>query len=126
VDLFATTNTTTVPGAFFSQYACVGSLGSPMMHPWDKVPGTEQQMVAWVQPPYSMIGRVLRKMIVFRLDGLLIVPVWPRGWRALLHELPVVARRRLEGCHWQAGAHVPSRRVGKAPKYAMDVLCVQW
>lgn len=61
------------------------------VHSWATPEGQEPPLL-YANPPFGQIGRVLRKVIEERPDCLLILPVWPRGWRALLHSLPIRAR----------------------------------
>lgn len=84
----------------------------------------------YTNAPFHQLGRVLRKGIEERLDCLFIVPVWPRSWRGLLHDLLIRARWLLKHdpnlCI--PGPMVPNaaNRRPMVPKYRIEALYVVW
>lgn len=65
-------------------------------HIWHRsqlgIPRQQTTPSFYSNPPFHKLGRVLKKVLSERPDCLLIDAVWLRGWRALLHSLPIRAR----------------------------------
>ena len=69
IDLFADTSNAKAP-QFYSDFLCPGSLGiDAFTHSWS---GEN----AWICPPISQVLKVIRKLKLSKLTGLLIIPAW--------------------------------------------------
>ena len=49
----------------------------------------------WVFPPFPLVGCVISKLLVERVNAILVVPVFMRYWTAMLRQLPIVDQVRL-------------------------------
>lgn len=45
----------------------------------------------WVFPPFDLIADVLNKVILERVDAILVLPKFIRFWQAMLKRLPCIA-----------------------------------
>ena len=130
LDCFADSFTTKVPGSFFSRHWCPGSCGvDAFAQGW--APPAEGEVPLWlINPPFDQMGRVIRKIQEERPDCLLVAPVWPRWWAAILRDLPVRAQWTLPHVHDLCipGPQVPkaAARAPKAPRYRIQVLYICW
>jgi hypothetical protein len=97
LDAFASTHTTKVEGVFYSRFHCVGTSGvDAFIHPWTLGTTTSHpRPLVWVNGPYEEMGAIISKILKERVDVILIRPEWPRGWKATLAQLPVVASMKL-------------------------------
>ncbi|KXZ45875.1 hypothetical protein GPECTOR_49g459 [Gonium pectorale] len=125
LDLFADSYSTRIPGAFFSRYWCPGTLGvDAFAQHWGG------RGLLYANPPFGRMGEVLRKLGDEKADCLLVAPVWPRWWRALLRNMPVRARWELphrdDLCI--PGPQVPNAggRRPMHPRYRLEVLLIEW
>jgi hypothetical protein len=92
LDVAADFITTKVPGAFYSQYWCPGTLGVDMLaHPWARNSQGERHLI-WCNAPFDLMGPILRKILDEQVDVILLAPCWPKAWRPLLKLLPIVAQ----------------------------------
>ena len=129
-DLFADERTTKVPGAFYSRYWNPTALGiDGFARSWAP-PTSGPAPFLYINPPFDQIGKVLRKVWEDRPDCVLIVPVWPRSWRALLHGLPIQARWLLPHVEDLCipGPMVPNAYMRRpmALRYRIEALYVAW
>lgn len=53
--------------------------------------------LAWVFPPFHLIGLVLQKILSESVHETLILPRWQKSWSPLLHALPIQAQVPLRG-----------------------------
>ncbi len=89
LDCFADVHNARVPGAFNSGVWNPGCLGvDAFAQDWSPPAGPTRPLL-YVNPLFSQAGRVLAKVLAKRPDCVLILPVWPRWWQALLRRLPV-------------------------------------
>ena len=70
--------------------------------PWTNNDGSKA--FCFVHGPYSMMGKVLKKVAYEKVDCILIAPAWPQYWVAMLQSLPIVATAEI------AGDAVPGKR----------------
>ena len=77
---------------WFSLFNTVGSSGvDGFSQKWRMADGSKPKL-CWVNGPFHMIGRVLRKVAAERVDCIVIAPKWTQHWSALLaRDLPVHA-----------------------------------
>ena len=97
IDLFADVFSTKVPNSFVTRYWVIeapeGQIDA-MSIPWAyDVQGGRH--LGFLNPPASMLGQVLAKILRERADVVLVAPVWPRSWVALLKQLPIRAELML-------------------------------
>nr|AAM94957.1 reverse transcriptase [Volvox carteri f. nagariensis] len=136
LDVFADAHTTKVPGSFFAANWCPGvkgvdafaqDWGSPG---WGRRDGGETvRPLLYINPPFSAVARVLRKVAEERPDCVLILPVWPRAWVAILRTLPIRAQMTL--AHRELfipGPQVPNaaKRGPMTPRYRVQAVYVLW
>ena len=130
LDVFASSATTKVPGAFFSRYLCPGTQGvNAWNHTWARSSQEGKPQVVYVNGPFDQMGAIIRKIKEEKVDCILIGPQWPRHWQALLLQLPVKAKKVLPHVHdlFQPGMHVPvEKRKAKHPKYDVMVWYIFW
>ena len=130
VDIFASHTTTKVPQYFYSKYACPGTSGvDAFAQPWASHPSTGRKHLAYINGPFDKMGAIVRKIKDEKVNCILIGPVWPRHWLAMLQTMPVKAEQILSGradlC--VPGPHVPMlKRVPKHPRYNMQVWYILW
>lgn len=78
---------------FYSKFYGPGAIAiNAMYQNWARdavVPG--RVPLVWVFPPFELIGSVLGKLQVERVDAILVVPKFRRYWQALIWQLPIVA-----------------------------------
>jgi hypothetical protein len=92
LDVFASTHSSLVPGAFFSRFHCVGSLGvNAFHHEWQR----GQHTLAWIHGPFADMAAIIKKVAMEQVDCILIRPDWPRAWAATLRQLPIRHSMRL-------------------------------
>ncbi len=130
IDLFADEYTTRVPHAFYSLYWNPNALGvDAFAQSWAPPEGGPRPLL-YANPPFTQMGRVLRKIWDERPDCLVVLPTWPRAWRALLTGLPIRARwllpHREDLCI--PGPMVPRalHRRPMAPRYRVEAIYVAW
>ena len=88
---------------WYSQYSAPGSAGvDGFTLPWTNDDGSKA--FCFVHGPYSMMGKVLKKVAYEKVDCILIAPAWPQYWVAMLQSLPIVATAEI------TGDAVPGRR----------------
>ena len=131
LDVFASHTTTKVADTFYSKYACPGTSGvDAFRHPWAYNPSTGARHLAYINGPFDKIGMIVRKIREERVDCILVAPVWPRHWVAMLQRMPSVRARivlsgRPDLCI--PGPHVPKpKRKPKHPRYQMQALIIIW
>ncbi|GLC46806.1 hypothetical protein PLESTM_001928300 [Pleodorina starrii] len=91
-DLFADEFSTKVAGYFFSPHWSPSTRGvDALAQSWAGLRAGGQPLL-YCYPPFGLLGPVIRKIADERVDVLLIAPVWPRPWRAMLLSLPVRQR----------------------------------
>ena len=91
MDLFADEGTTKVAGRFFSPHWSPNSSGvNALAHSWSAPPGWSgpDRPLLYLNPPFELMGAVVRKLRDEAPDCVLIAPVWPRWWAAQLGRLP--------------------------------------
>ena len=101
-----------------------------LAQPWAAAPDGTRHLV-WCNPPFDLLGPVVRKILDERVDAILVAPQWPRPWQALLRRLPVahtVDLPRHPGL-FLPGQHVAEakrRAVAGQPHYQVTVNYVLW
>ncbi len=124
---------------FFSRWWCPGTSGvDAFAQRWDRYfdpQGLAKRHMAFCNPPFECLGRVLRKLIDERVDAVLVYPAWPRYWRGMLSKLASkgVVKTDYALPHqadlFVAGARVPAARKGighKAPAYRVRCAIITW
>ena len=78
---------------WFSLFNAPGSAGvDGFLQPWRLRDGSRPAL-CWVNGPFHMMGKVLRKVIAEKADCIIVAPRWPQHWVALLaRDLPVAAQ----------------------------------
>jgi len=78
IDLFAT-STNHVCQRFCSQQLGLGSLGDAFGRSW-------VGEIAWVNPPWPLIPRILKKLVIDSASAMLLLPLWPSAlwWPAVV------------------------------------------
>lgn len=93
-------------------------------------PRTGAKHLAYINGPFDKIGKIVRKIKEEGVDCILVAPVWPRHWVAMLQRMPSVKARivlsgRPDLCI--PGPHVPkAKRKPKHPRYQMQALIIIW
>ncbi|BDA41870.1 hypothetical protein COCOBI_02-6650 [Coccomyxa sp. Obi] len=88
LDVFAAEHNTKLPGAFYSRWDYLGSLGvNAFRHPWAYRNGVRQ--LCYINGPFGSMGTILKKIRAERCDALIVYPVRHQYWRAMLRSLPV-------------------------------------
>ena len=125
---------------FFSRWCCPGSAGiDAFAHRWDVYWCPQRRRwrrhMGYCNGPFDCMGSILRKVLDDRADVVLVYPLWPRYWRAVLQQLRHLGVVRAEwelpmrGDLFLAGARVPasSRGAGyKRPHYKVYCAVVTW
>ena len=130
IDIFASHTTTKVQEAFYCKYACPGTSGvDAFAQPWVAHRDSSRRHLAYINGPFDRMGAIVRKIKDEKVDCVLIGPVWPRHWVAMLQAMPVRAVQQLSGradlC--LPGPHVPiHKRVPKHPRYKMQAWYILW
>jgi hypothetical protein len=131
IDLFASTWSTVVHGAFFSMFWCVGTLGvDAMAQQWSTMPGAQEPMVAWVDPPVHLVASALRRLIAYRTNAVVLLPGMTDLWKVLLAQMPLAGTRVVKkgkGVYMPC-PHVPWRKQDSAwqMRYDLQVCYVHW
>ena len=99
------------------------------MQPWAYDPKTGRRHLAYINGPFDKMGAIIRKIKEDKVDCILIGPVWPRHWMAVLSKLPVIETLTLSGrpdlCI--PGPHVPKhKRAPKHPRCMMKAWYIKW
>ena len=69
IDLFASDKNSQCK-RFYSNFWCIGTLGiDAFCHDWDRE-------TAWICPPIKLVLKVIRKIKISKIKGLLFVPEW--------------------------------------------------
>ena len=69
---------------WFSLFRAPGSAGvDGFLQPWRMASGSRPTL-CWVNGPFHMMGKVIRKIVAERADCVLVAPKWPQYWTALL------------------------------------------
>ena len=69
---------------WFSLFNTVGSAGvDGFSQKWRLADGSKPKL-CWVNGPFHMMGKVLRKVIAEKVDCVVVAPKWPQHWAALL------------------------------------------
>ena len=133
IDMFADAYTTKILGRFYSKWWAPDCMGvDAFAQDWsgDLSQPTQDRPLLYINPPFDQVGRVVAKVAQERPDCVLILPVWPRWWRATLTKLPVKARRTLPHRPdlFLPGPQTPQagRRAAHAPRYRVEALYVVW
>lgn len=131
LDVFASHTTTKIPEAFYSKYACLGTSGvDAFIHPWAYDLKTGVRHLAYINGPFDKMGPIVRKIKEERVDCILVAPVWPRHWVAMLQSMPAVRAKvvlsgRADLCI--PGPHVPkAKSKPKHPRYHMQAYFILW
>lgn len=84
LDVFASRDSTKVPGRFYSRYFCEGTLGvNALRHPWAILDGLRQFCL--IHGPFGLLPLIVKKLAEEQCNGVLIYPDWHhRGWRATI------------------------------------------
>eukprot|EP00798_Chlamydomonas_sp_ICE-L_P014027 gene14027-19965_t len=71
--------------------------------------GLREAQLAYINGPFNMMGEILEEIRKQRVDCIVIVPVWPKLWRAILPELPIRETwgMPMRSDLWQPGALIP-------------------
>ena len=129
VDLFASPTNSVAP-TFFSLFWGPGCKGvDAFAQSWASTVGRAHNGLAFVNGPFNQMDAILRKLLVERVDAIVISPDWPRPWAALWAQLPVRARMRLPHREdlFVPGSLVPAnQRRPKAPRYRVWAYYVLW
>lgn len=129
IDVFASHTTTKVSQCFYSKYACPGTSGvDAFVHPWARERSGAVHL-AYINGPFDKMGAIVRKIKDEKVSCILVGPVWPRHWLAMLQKLPirksVVLSGRQDLCI--PGPHVPKpKRKPRHPKYRMQAWYILW
>jgi hypothetical protein len=81
IDLFASNTNSKCP-RFYSNFYCQGTQGiEAFAHSWN-------EEVAWICPPIREVTRIIRKLRISRLTGVLFVPEWKTAdyWVEIFNE----------------------------------------
>ena len=81
IDLFASNTNTKCP-RFYSNFYCQGTVGiEAFAHSWN-------EETAWICPPIREVTRIIRKLRISRLTGVLFVPEWKTAdyWVEIFNE----------------------------------------
>eukprot|EP00798_Chlamydomonas_sp_ICE-L_P003514 gene3514-biopygen21247 len=132
LDVFARGANTRVVGAYYSKVWGIGCKGidafdQSWVRPEAEYPGVAQ--LAYINGPFNMMGEILEEVRKQRVDCIVIVPVWPKPWRAILAELPIRDTWDLpmRSDLWQPGALIPlGERKCKGVAYKVQALYVLW
>eukprot|EP00798_Chlamydomonas_sp_ICE-L_P029368 gene29368-biopygen8612 len=132
LDVFARGANTRVVGAYYSKVWGIGCKGidafdQSWVRPEAEYPGVAQ--LAYINGPFNMMGEILEEVRKQRVDCIVIVPVWPMPWRAILAELPIRDTWDLpmRSDLWQPGALIPlGERKCKGVAYKVQALYVLW
>ena len=123
LDAFADEATTKVPGRFYSARWSPNSLGvDALAQKWEApVSSDGSAPLLYINPPFELMGRVVRKLREEQPDCVVIVLRWPRWWvnhlRAMPHYRGV---RALPGMHLFTSRALTGQVVEKTPRYAVD------
>ena len=127
MDLFASPTNSVVPAAYYSLYMGPGCKGlDAFSQSWQQRADTE---LAYINGPFTKMDQILRKILEERVNAIVIAPVWPRPWTALLNQLPVKARMELPHREdlFLPGSLVPAaQRRPKAPRYKVLAYYILW
>ncbi|GIL93327.1 hypothetical protein Vretimale_19753 [Volvox reticuliferus] len=122
VDAFADERSTKLP-KFYSPTWSPNSAGiDAFAQPW----GGPDQLL-YINPPFQLMGRVVRKIRDEQANCVLVTPIWPRWWMVTLNRMPVRARHRLP----HSGLFECPKGAGgtpmvKSPRYAVEALYIIW
>ena len=74
---------------WFSLYNAPGSAGTDGFYQrWINLDGSKA--FCWINGPFHLMGRIIAKLKEEKVDGVLVCPKWPKGWRAQLSRLPII------------------------------------
>ena len=101
---------------FYSKYHCPKALGiNALYQPWatDALRGGDNPLL-WVFPPFDLVADVLNRVMLKRVDAILVLPKFNRFWQAMLKQLPCIA-------HYASKYHDRVYTIGsRAPKAMRD------
>ena len=127
IDVFASSYTTK-EGAYYSQYLDDHTKGVDAFdQPWAHEKGTGRRHLAFINPPFAQMGRVLAKVRRERVDCLIIIPRWPKPWAGLMVSMPVEALWDLPHRPdlFRAGPRNPIQGV-RGPNYLIQAAVIIW
>ena len=84
--------------------------------------------LCWVNGDFSRMAEIICLIARYKIDCVLLYPVWPRSWRQALERLPILAGpvtvpRAPDMC--TPGPRVRAESRG-APSYPLEVVVVRW
>ncbi len=79
---------------FYSNYRCPKVVAiNAMYQPWAedalRAGGTP---LLWIFPPFDLVPSVINKLLLERVDAILVLPKFSRFWQTLLLQLPCLAK----------------------------------
>ncbi|KAL0035811.1 hypothetical protein WJX77_003788 [Trebouxia sp. C0004] len=90
IDIFASSTNTKVKDSVYSKFLCPGTKGvDAMVHPCSLHDQQGNRMLAFINGPFHLMGRIIRKIKDEQADCILTGPAWSKHWVAMLHTLPV-------------------------------------
>ena len=124
LDAFADEATTKVPGSFFSAKWSPNSLGiNALAQSWTQPPGYKGagRPLLFINPPFELMGKVVRKLREELPDCVLIAPQWPRWWRNHLKAMPHRRHVTLLPGSDLFGYHTPQgQELKRTPQYRVE------
>ncbi|KXZ41821.1 hypothetical protein GPECTOR_272g706 [Gonium pectorale] len=121
VDAFADERTAKLPCFYAAAWSPRAAAVDAFAQHWG---GAEQLL--YLNPPFQLMGRVIRKIRAERANCVLIAPVWPRWWSVTLRSLPVKAQRRLPHSGLFERTAPGGAIEAKGPRYAVCAFYILW
>ena len=79
---------------FYSKYHCPKAVAiNAMYQPWAKdALRADDTPLLWIFPPFDLVPSVINKLLLERVDAILVLPKFHRFWQTLLSQLPCLAK----------------------------------
>lgn len=112
LDTFASSANTKVQSACYSEVHDLGARATNAFHhSWAVAGRGGEPPFAYINPPFHLLGEVLRRIAEDRVDCTVIAPSWAAPWTGVLPSLPVVDSYELP--RLPGGMFGPGPRLGQ-------------